>query len=209
MKFSEGKATRLLGLIFTLALVATAFYTGKYYGQVNSDSQATTGYGTYTVDKTSGEVSHEPDEIHSRRVVGKPIENVNERADYGLSEGVVLSSSINPLTLRYFQDLGELERWLGEVELPDIASEVMPETTGQDVTNWDCDDYALKLQKDALQSGHMLSFQVIHASEYNALFKEGQIPDGTIHAINSVIIGNKVYYIEPKTGEIVFVANLD
>jgi hypothetical protein len=209
MKFTEGKTARLLGLIFTLALLATAFYTGKYYGQVNSDSQATTSYGTYTVDRTSGEVTREPDEITFKRVVGKTIETVNEQADYGLSEGVVLSSSVNPLTLRYFQDLGELERWLGEFELPDIASEVTSETTGQDVTNWDCDDYARKLQKDALQSGYMLSFEVIHADEYNALFKEGQIPDGTIHAINSVIIGNKVYYIEPKTGEIVFVANLD
>jgi hypothetical protein len=196
MKSSEGKAARVLGLVFTLALLATVFYTGKYYEQVNSDSQATTSYGTYTVDRTSGEVTHEPDEILSKRVVGKPIENVNEQADYGLSEGVVLSSSANPLTLRYFQDLGELERWLGEVKLPDIAS-------------WDCDDYARKLQKDALQSGYMLSFEVIHADEYNALFKAGQIPDGTIHAINSVITGNKVYYIEPKTGEIVFVANLD
>lgn len=54
----------------------------------------------------------------------------------------------------------------------------------------------------------MMSFEVIHSVEYNTLFKQKQIPNGTIHAINSVILGNEVYYIEPQTREIIFVAYL-
>lgn len=77
------------------------------------------------------------------------------------------------------------------------------------INNFDCDDYALKLQEKALRDGYMMSFEVIRAVEYNTLFKQKQIPNGDIHAINSVILGNEVYYIEPQTREIVFVAYLD
>lgn len=65
------------------------------------------------------------------------------------------------------------------------------------------------LQEKALRDGYMMSFEVIRAVEYNTLFKQKQIPNGDIHAINSVILGNEVYYIEPQTREIVFVAYLD
>lgn len=61
--------------------------------------------------------------------------------------------------------------------------------------NFDCDDYALMLQEEALQDGYMMSFGIIHSGEYNDLFQQEQVPDGTIHAINLVIIGNEVYYM--------------
>ncbi len=209
MEFPKGKVAVVLALVFMPALLATIFYSGVYYGQVNPDSQAVLNHRIYIIDRTTGEVRDEPVESSIGRFVYKPIEKVIERVDYGLSEGVVINRFENPGTLRYFQDLGELERWLEEVELPDIASEVASEKTSPEVKNRDCDDYSLKLQEDALRDGYMLSFEVINSGEYNDLFKEGRIPDGAIHAINSVIIGNKVYYIEPKTREIVFVANLD
>ena len=81
--------------------------------------------------------------------------------------------------------------------------------TGQHINRFDCDDYAIRLQDKALGDGYVMSFEVIHYAEYNALFKQKRIPNGAIHAVNSAILGNKVYYIEPQTHEIVFVAYLD
>ena len=54
-----------------------------------------------------------------------------------------------------------------------------------------------------------MSFEVIRSAEYNILFKQKRIPSGAIHAINLVILGNEIYYIEPQTHEIAFVAYLD
>ncbi len=47
-----------------------------------------------------------------------------------------------------------------------------------------------------------MSFEIVHSKEYNELFKQKGIPDGIIHAINLVIIGEKVYCIEPRTGHL-------
>jgi len=90
-----------------------------------------------------------------------------------------------------------------------ISSDIVDKEINQGIKSFDCDDYALDLQEKALKDGYIISFEIIHPSEYGDLFKQGQIPEGTIHAINSVIVGNEAYYIEPKTREIVFVAYLD
>ena len=67
--------------------------------------------------------------------------------------------------------------------------------------------FSEKLITDLL--GYIMSFEVIRSKEYNALFKQKRIPSGVIHAINSVILGNEIYYIEPQTREVAFVAYLD
>ena len=87
--------------------------------------------------------------------------------------------------------------------------DVVDKETGQRIKRFDCEDYAIRLQEKALRDGYIISFEVIRSVEYNGLFKQKRIPNGAIHAINSVILGNEVYYIEPQTGEIAFVAYLD
>jgi len=73
----------------------------------------------------------------------------------------------------------------------------------------DCDDYALAMQNRALSDGYIVSFEVTGRSEYNMLFNT-QLPQSqSLHAINSVIIGNNVYFIEPQTGEVTFAVHLD
>ena len=94
------------------------------------------------------------------------------------------------------------------VKLIDIHFDVV-DHAGNSVQKFDCDDYARRLQDRALQEGYIISFEVIRHTEYNSLFSKKKLPTGAIHAINSVIIGNDVYYIEPQTKEIVFVANID
>lgn len=199
----------MLSLVFVLAILVVVFYTGKYLGQVTPGQEVIIAYEIRTVDKVTGEIVHEPGEYFMERVVYKPLEKVIERIEYEPVERAILNRVEDPRPLRNFQDLEELERWLENIEMLNISSDVADKEINQGIESFDCDDYALKLQKKALRDGYIVSFEVIHPSEYGELFKQGQIPDGTIHAINSVIIGNELYYIEPTTNEIVFVAYLD
>jgi hypothetical protein len=54
-----------------------------------------------------------------------------------------------------------------------------------------------------------MSLEVIERFEYNKLFETELLPGQSLHAINLAIIDNDVYYIEPQTDEVVFVAQLD
>lgn len=199
----------MLGLLSLLVILALAFYAGRYLGQTTLESQVIIAYEIHTIDQVKGEAVNQPGEIITKRVMYKPIEKLEELVKYSPIERTDLNGVESPGLLRYYQDLNELEQWLEEMEILDTASNAVVAEVYQDVTGYDCDDYALKLQEKALQDGYMMSFEIINSSEYNDLFKQGQIPDGAIHAINSAIIGNEVYYIEPKTREIVFVAFLD
>lgn len=182
---TNGIFKKTLGALFILITLALIFLAGAHFGQALPKLQAIVDYEVHTVDKITGEDVHEP------------------------VESVIFNRNESPEPLHYFQDLDELEQWLENIEIRDIGSDVVAKEINRGAKSFDCDDYALKLQEKALQDGYIMSFEVIHSSEYSGLFQQGQIPDGTIHAINSVIIGNEVYYIEPKTHEIVFVAYLD
>lgn len=109
-----------------------------------------------------------------------------------------------PGALRNFNDLEELNQWLVLVN----TSTTTIYFEGPD-TAVDCDDFALTLQSKALDSGFLMSFQIIEPGKYNSLFQGGKIPLNTLHAIDLAIIGNKAYYIEPQTSEVVFAADLD
>ncbi len=107
-----------------------------------------------------------------------------------------------PVELRNFNDLKELEQWVGGMEkITVIRFESLDATI-------DCDDYALWMQQKALADGYIMSFQVIAWSEYNTIFRT-KLPTGSLHAINLAIVGNNAYFIEPQTGEVVFAAYLD
>ncbi len=109
-----------------------------------------------------------------------------------------------PVELRDFNDLEELKRWLVGMDMN--TTTIFFQLPGVTI---DCDDYALAMQHKALTSGRIMSFEVISRSEYNAVFKSKLPPGQSLHAINLVIIGNDVYYIEPQTSEIVFATHLD
>jgi len=109
-----------------------------------------------------------------------------------------------PLELRNFKDLAELQQWLKDVNTN--TTTIYLERPGAAI---DCDDFALALQRKALEGGFLMSFQIIEPGRYNSLFEGAKIPPNTLHAINLAIIGNNVYYIEPQTGEVVLAAQLD
>jgi len=85
--------------------------------------------------------------------------------------------------LKQFASLEELELWLAN---NDIDSREYIETT------YDCDDFAHDLMIAALEDGYLISTEL-----------------WSFHMLNSTIIGNDVYTIEPQTDEIQFVGSLD
>ena len=183
--------------MFILATLTLVFCAGGHLGQATFKPQVIIDHETHTVDRVI------------ERVVYEPVETVVERVVYEPVETVIVKRIETPVLLRRFQDLDELEQWLGNNAVLDIRFDVVDKETGKHIKTFDCDDYAIRLQDKALRDGYIMSFEVIYPVEYNALFKQKRIPSGAIHAINSVILGNEVYYIEPQTHEIVFVAYLD
>jgi hypothetical protein len=89
---------------------------------------------------------------------------------------------------REFQSLEELKAWL---VVDDTDSTVYIFGAGC-LDCYDCDDYAVALMRNALKDGYLISMQ----------FEKN-------HALNSTIIGNSVYSIEPQNDEVRFMGNRD
>jgi hypothetical protein len=177
---------------------------GGYLGQKYYQPKIVTEYEVIIEDRIVEKAVYTPIEKFIETVVYEPVETIV----YEPIEKPVIKEVEVPRPLLQFESLAVLKQWLSNVKLIDIHFNVVDQT-GNSIQKFDCDDYASRLQGKALQEGYIMSFEVIRHTEYNSLFTEKKIPLGAIHAINSVIIGNGVYYIEPQTREIVFVANLD
>ena len=88
--------------------------------------------------------------------------------------------------------LKELENWLAEDDgEKTVYFFVTPDGTEGSSDKYDCDDYALELQRRASKDGYLMSATIIE--------KQDQL-----HMINLATIGNDVYYIEPQTDEVWF-----
>jgi hypothetical protein len=91
-----------------------------------------------------------------------------------------------------FSNLQGLRNWLYRDD-----TDTNPEHLTQGAL--DCDDYALTLQKHALQDGYIVSLRFIDADG-----------DGVLdHAMNTAVIGNNVYSIEPQTDVVTYLCQLD
>ncbi|MFC2060396.1 response regulator [Chloroflexota bacterium] len=102
-----------------------------------------------------------------------------------------------PIEQREFPSKEELVKWLAEDDdTKKVYFFVKADSTEVSSYQYDCDDYALELQKRALKDGYLMSATIIE--------KEDQL-----HMINLVTIGNKVYYIEPQTDEVWFYCDID
>jgi len=102
-----------------------------------------------------------------------------------------------PIEQSEFSSKEELEKWLAEDDAEkSVYFFVRVDGTEASSDKYDCDDYALELQKRALKDGYLMSATIIE--------KEDQL-----HMINLATIGNEVYYIEPQTDEVWFYAYRD
>jgi hypothetical protein len=84
---------------------------------------------------------------------------------------------------RQFNSVEELKAWLAG---NDIDEREYVEFT------YDCDDFAQDLMKAALEDGYLVSTEL-----------------WSCHMLNSTIIGNDIYTIEPMTDSVQFVGKLD
>ena len=106
--------------------------------------------------------------------------------------------------LRYFESTDELEAFLEE---SDVDHHIYV-TAGQDWRTYDCEDYAKALRGDANSSGFHMNIQAVwryrrpDTGELMGRYNEG-------YALNSIIIGNEMYFIEPQTDDYWLAAYLD
>ena len=112
-------------------------------------------------------------------------------------EVVKEATSEKPIEWREFTSLEELESWLAE----DDTDRYVYLLAGEDgvprnSAEYDCDDYAIALQRRAAESGFLMSVTIIEEQ-------------GVPHMINLVCIGNDIYYIEPQTDEVWFYCHRD
>jgi hypothetical protein len=89
-----------------------------------------------------------------------------------------------------FSSLHELKDWLAEDNTDIYGGGVEHLSPGA----LDCDDYALTLQKHALEDGYLISVRFEFENE---------------HACNTAIIGNDVYRIEPQNDTVKQIGCLD
>ena len=147
------------------------------------------GYGV-------GQLTFEPQVIETIKEVPTEVEIIKEvpvivtkeytATTYIPVEKVVTKYVEVPGELKYFESVGELKEWLDTIPFY-MAS----------FPNCDCDDFARWLQEDAEKDGYRISTEMV--------IKSGSIK----HLLNSAIIGNKFYLIEPQTHKVTFNTFLD
>ncbi|UCG54819.1 MAG: hypothetical protein JSV32_00960 [Dehalococcoidia bacterium] len=130
------------------------------------------------------------------------------KTEYRYAEVPVLKYVDQVVELPYEQQPFESIEYLREFLAKDGTNKPVIRLVA-DGSEWDCEDYAIQLQKRALKAGFLMSIDIVDWREYNSLFTENQLSYDTKHAINSTIIGNWIYYIEPQTDEVCQAYRLD
>ena len=187
----NNKITTVAKILIGIVALSLVFCIGAHFGQTTSELQTTIN--------TNINISISP-HVECRLVETNTVQYVEKSVT--VVEYVERVKSV-PVELRNFSELEELKQWLEDKK--NVATVRFQSPNG----TVDCDDYALEMQQKALADGYLISLEVIGPSEYNGIFKNSELPPNTLHAINLVIIDNDAYYIEPQTGEVVFVAHLD
>lgn len=176
-----------LKMVLAIVALGTVFCFGAYTGQKTFEPQVVTETQVVEVEKVVYKTLEKV--VPVEKVVEVPVEKV------------VIKEV--PLELRDFSSLEELDGWL--FDTPKII--IFGGNAGNSL--FDCDNFALGLQQEAINNGYLLNFENIEYKEYNSLFKKMKIKSSELHAINLAIIGNDVYYIEPQTDEVVWRGKLD
>ena len=182
-------------LVGILALAATAILLS---GCVKSVAPTTAGIqDTPEVITRTDSVAAKDTAVAPTPISTPPGSLVGDRDPKLLKKPVLEEIAAN---YSYFDTVEELRLWLAEDDTNEwifidlSANQSIGAATGIDV--YDCDDYALQLQRRALASGYVMSAVIVERN-------------GSDHMINSCIIDRKIYYIEPQTDEIWLYSSLD
>lgn len=176
---------KVLIAAMAVGLVATGFGFGFGYGQKTFEPQVITEYITLT---------------HTVEV--PPVEVIKEVEVEVVTEV--------PAKLRYFADTDELEKFLEESDADRSIYIKMTKEGVIDLTlaTYDCEDYAMALRDQAQKAGYQMNVQAVwryRRPDTNELITSGN--EG--HALNSTIIGNEMYFIEPQSDDYWLVGYLD
>ena len=96
-----------------------------------------------------------------------------------------------PVELQWFESIEELKTWLGQIDLIRLK----PDPEGIIQLRGICEDVAMFLLDEAEKDGYKVSFEILGESKYLKWYGK-RLNEGQLHAINSAIIGNEVWFID-------------
>ena len=175
-----GKSSKLILSILALALAGGFFCWGQVYSKLTLEPEIIVHTVTKSVDRYT--------EVPTVEVIETFVEKkVIEQVPFIEYVEVEIEKEV-PIELQEFESEEELAEWLSNDktdELPYI----------KDI--FECENFARSLMKHALEDGRYMSFQVLknYTRPKTKEFTEGP------HAINSTIIGNYIYFLDPQTDD--------
>jgi hypothetical protein len=176
------KPSKILLMLLALALAGGTFCWGLVYSKITTTPEVT----IQTITKDVSHYIEKPTVEVVETFVEKKV--VEEVPVVKYVEKYVEVEKEVPAELKQFESEEELIEWLQTDktnELPYIRD------------LFECENFARTLMRNALEDGHLMSFQVL--KNYNRPDTNEFIKGP--HAINNTIIGNDVYFIDPQTDD--------
>jgi hypothetical protein len=176
------KPSKILLMLLALALAGGTFCWGLVYSKITTTPEVTVRTITKDVSHYIEKPTVEVVETFVEKKVVEEVPVVKYVEKYVEVEKEV------PAELKQFESEEELIEWLQTDktnELPYIRD------------LFECENFARTLMRNALEDGHLMSFQVL--KNYNRPDTNEFIKGP--HAINNTIIGNDVYFIDPQTDD--------
>ena len=174
----SGKALRIFTVIMFLACIVTGIGIGWLTTRGDLEAAQTAGESL----KAENEQYVSSLEEANRQVIldDVTIEKLEQKLAESEKFGAYWWERAHP---KEFKSFDELKAWLAR----DDTDNTLYIFGAGCISNYDCDDYAVALKRNALLDGYSVSLQI----ESN-------------HMLNSTIIGDKIYFIEPQSDEVWF-----
>jgi hypothetical protein len=192
LKKSSGKALRIYTAMIFLACIAVGVTIGWLTTKGNLDAAQIRGESLRVENEQYASSLEEANRLAS--IANEQIKLSNQQIEQAKANIEQLQQKLDEAerTASYwwqrahpgeFNSVDELKAWLAQ----DATNQTLYIFGNGCVSRYDCDDYAMALVRNALLDGYLVSIQI----EDN-------------HMVNSTLIGNAIYYIEPQTDEVRF-----
>jgi preprotein translocase subunit SecG len=185
LKRGSGRALRIFTVIMFLACIVASIGIGWLTTREDLEAAQTAGeslkaeneqYASY-LEETNRQAKIANEQVILANVT---IEKLEQKLAESEKFGAYWWERAHP---KEFKSVDELKAWLAQ---DDTDNTLYIFGVGC-ISNYDCDDYAVALVRNALSDGYLVSLQIERD-----------------HVLNSTIIGNKIYFIEPQTDEVWF-----
>ena len=185
LRRGSGRALRIFTVIMFLACIVTGIGIGWLTTRGDLEAAQTAGESLKAENEqyaSSLEEANRQVEIANEQVIlaNVTIEKLEQKLAESEKFGAYWWERAHP---KEFKSVDELKAWLAQ----DNTDDTLYIFGAGCIANYDCDDYAVALERNALLDGFSVSLQI----ERN-------------HMLNSTIIDNKIYLIEPQSDEVWF-----